>query len=214
MKYLFLLFNFVFFISAKSADTLFVEDLKDVRLLHYLDSAKAYEIAYSVAKNIADSVSINTGSNQLDNYFLAQFTGNAETFSDQYFYSFNTDVKVELGHVNNAYKGMKNEGKFPWKYLEAQYKRLDAIKVLPCGVMQGAELPNVYVYCKPETTVIYRKVKRFTVVDRSIKFFMKDNGKTRVSYITKVYYSQTGDEHQKIDSVEKLDPIKHEHIFF
>lgn len=214
MKYLAVLVSCFFFLSSKSADTLYVEDFKDERYLRFLDSMKAYEVSFSVAKNIADSVKSIIGSNALDDFFLGRFTSNGETSSGEYFYSFNTDIKVELGHVNSAYRGMKNEAKFPWKYLETQYKRLDALKILPSGVMTGAELPNVYIYLKPTTTVIYRKVRRYTVVDPSIKFFMKDNGKTKTAYIRKFYYIQIGNEHERIDSIEKLDPIKFQHISF
>ena len=93
-----------------------------------------------------------------------------------------------------------------------QYKRLDSIKVQPCGIMQGAELPNVYVYCKPSVVIIYKKLKRFTVVDPTIRFFMSKDGKTKTSYITKLYYVEFDKVHQRIDSVEKLDPIYHKHI--
>lgn len=214
MKHLLLLLFCLFFVSSKSADTLYVEDMKDERYLRFLDSMKAYEISFSVAKNIADSVRSIIGSNALDDYFLGRFTSDVESSSSEYFYSFNTDIKVEIGHVNSVYKGMKNEAKFPWKYLETQYKRLDALKILPSGVMTGAELPNVYIYLQPTAIVIYQKVKRYTVIDPSVKFFMKDNGKTKTAYIRKFYYSQIGDGHERIDSIEKIDPIKFEHISF
>ncbi len=213
MKYLALFLFSVCFMSAKSSDTLYLEDDKDIRYRLYLDSMKAYEIGYSVAKNLADSVRGMIGNNSLDPYFIGRYMPNGDALSGGYFYEIDEDVKVEIGHVNTAYHGMKNDTKIPWKYLEDQYKRLDAIKVQPSGIMQGGELPNVYVYAKPSLTVIVRNIKRFTVVDESIKFFMKGDGKTRVSYICKYYYSQEGFQHQKLDSVEKLDPIKKQHFF-
>ncbi|MBK7150058.1 MAG: hypothetical protein IPH78_14940 [Bacteroidetes bacterium] len=41
---------------------------------------------------------------------------------------------------------MKSDSTFPWEYLESQYKRLNAIKIKPTRVMQGGELPDVYIY--------------------------------------------------------------------
>lgn len=209
------LYFFVLLLSFSicKADTLYVEKLEDPRLLRYLDSLKAYEISFSVASNVADTMRAILGNSSLDSYFLGGFTSNDVSSSDGYFYSFSTDVVVEPGKVNVDYKNMKNDSRFPWKYLERQYKRLNAILIQPSGVMQGAELPSVYVYRKPYTTVIQRRVRRYTVVDPSIKFFMKDNGKTRISYIRKFYYILVDGEHEKIDSIEKLDPITQKHLF-
>lgn len=214
MKYLSLVLAILFFSNVQSSDTLYVENSRDPRLLLYQDSIKAYEIGFSVAKNIADSVRSLSGNNSLDHFFLSRYIEMPDASSAGYFYEFHENVKVEIGHVNDSFHGMKSDTKFPWRFLELQDKRLDAIKIQPAGIMQGGELPNVYIYAKPSTTVIYRKVKRFTVIDPSIKFFMKDNGKTRVSYIVKYHYSQIGNEHQQTDSVEKLDPIKQQHLFY
>lgn len=207
MKYFLILFSCLSLLFSKATDTLYVEEITDERYLRYLDSVKAYEISYSVAKNVADTMKSILGNNSLDNYFLGRFTSDEVQSSGEYFYGFSTDVKVEPGKVNIDYRNMKNDARFPWKYLERQYKRLNAITIAPSGVMQGAELPNVYIYLPPSTTVIQQRVKRFTVIDPSIKFYVKDNGKTRISYIRKFYYSQVDGEHQKIDSIEKLDPI-------
>jgi hypothetical protein len=87
------------------------------------------------------------------------------------------------------------------------YKRLDSLKVKPCGLLQGAELPDVYIYAKPQEVVIWKIVKRYTVIDPKIKFTTDKDGKTKISYITKYYYSQEKGGLQKIDSIEKLDPI-------
>lgn len=212
MKSILFLCSCFLILSSKAGDTLFVEDLNDARYLRYLDSVRAYEISYSVAKNVADTMRAVLGNNSLDNYFLGRFTSEEIQSSGEYFYSFSTDVKVEPGKVNIDYRNMKNDARFPWKYLERQYKRLNAITIAPSGVMQGAELPNVYIYLPPFTTVIKQRVKRFTVIDPSIKFYVKDNGKTRISYIRKFYYSQIEGEHQKIDSIEKLDPIYQKRI--
>ncbi|MFN8323363.1 MAG: hypothetical protein U0T74_11950 [Chitinophagales bacterium] len=201
-------------LNSVAADTLYVEDFKDQRYLRYLDSAKAYEIGYSVARNIADTIKNRIGNNSLDAYFLGRYhTGNG-TESDGYYYDYIENPQVEIGHVNVSFKGIKNDSLVPWQYVELQYKRLDALKVKPQGLIQGAELPNVYVYAKPGTVVIYQKVMRYTVIDPAIKFFKKDDGKTKVSYILKYYYSKVNNGHEQIDSIEKLDPIYQKHISF
>ena len=204
----------MFCIIGKSSDTLYIENFKDARLQLYLDSLKGYEIGFSVAKNVADSVRHKLGNNTLDPYFLSRYISTGESFSYGYFYDFNEDVPVVIGHVNDAFHGIKSDSIIPWQYVEAQYKRLDAIKVKPSGVIQGAELPHVYVYPKPAITVIYRKIKRYTVIDPSIKFLKREDGKTKVAYILKYNYIKEGDNHERIDSMEKLDPIKQEHLFF
>lgn len=215
MRYILLLVFFLLAINTKASDTLYVEDFKDPRLLEYQDSIKAYEISFSVAKNMADTIRALMGNNSLDDYFLGKFLSAGEVSSSGgYFYDFEENVKVEIGHVNGDYHGMKNEEKFPWKYLESQYRRLDSIKIQPWGVMSGGELPNVYVYAKPSRTIIFKKIKRFTVIDPTIRFFKKDDGKTRISYITKYYYSEFDKGHQTIDSIEKLDPIYQKHLFY
>ena len=199
--------------TARSIDTLYVESTRDVRYQRYLDSLEAYKIAYSVAKNVADSVKKIVGDNSYDHYFLSRFSADTGDFSGGYFFYFNQEDTVTIGHVNDSYHGMKNDARFPWKYLETEYKRLDSITVQPCGIMQGGELPNVYIYAKPKLVVIYHKVRRFTVLDTTIRFFQKSDGATKTSYITKLYYINDG-VHQSIDSIEKLDPITHEHIDF
>ena len=210
MKYLVVLLFCLCSVISKGGvnDTLFVDNYQDPRFLRYKDSMQGYNISYSIAKNMADTLKGILGDNGLDDYFLSKFTGNGEgSSSGGYFYDFVENANVEIGHVNINYRNMKNDARFPWKYLETQYRRLDSIKVQPWGIMEGAELPNVYVYRKPSLTVIFKKIKRFTVIDYTIQFFQKDNGKTRVSYIRKFYYSEFDKVHQRIDSIEKLDPI-------
>jgi hypothetical protein len=212
MKYVLAVIFCALSLFSKSADTIYVENKRDPRYLEYLDSINAYNISYSVAKNIADSVRGMLGSNALDAYFLSEFTGSSER-SIGYFYEIELNMPVTIGHVNSLYKGMKNEARFPWKYLESQYRRLDSIKLQPRGVIQGAELPNVYVYHKPSTTVIYHSVSRYTVVGQIIKFAVSDGGKTKTPYIEKVYYSIINKGHPQIDSIEKLDPMTKKHVF-
>ncbi len=212
MKYVLAVIFCALSLFSKSADTIYVENKRDPRYLEYLDSINAYNISYSVAKNIADSVRGMLGSNALDAYFLSEFTGSPER-SIGYFYEIELNMPVTIGHVNSLYKGMKNEARFPWKYLESQYRRLDSIKLQPRGVIQGAELPNVYVYHKPSTTVIYQSVSRYTVVGQIIKFAVSDGGKTKTPYIEKVYYSIINKGHPQIDSIEKLDPMTKKHVF-
>lgn len=212
MRYVVAFFLISISLLSKSSDTLYVENQRDPRYLAYLDSINAYNISYSVAKNIADSVRGMLGSNALDAYFLSEFTGSPER-SIGYYYEIELNMPVTIGKVNSLYKGMKNEARFPWKYLESQYRRLDSIKLQPRGVIQGAELPNVYVYHKPATTVIYRHVTRYTVVGQIIKFAVTDGGKTKTPYIEKVYYSIINKGHPQIDSIEKLEPITKKHMF-
>ena len=213
MKYFVLFLFCVFYIISKSSDTIYVEDIRDIRYVRYMDSLKAYETGFSVAKNMADSIKGSSGSDALDGYFLNRFIS-TDTLSGGYFYNFQRGGNVDIGHISDSYRGMKNEAKFPWHYLETQYKRLDSLKVLPSGVQQGGELPNVYVYTKPATAVVYKRIKKFTVVDTTIRFLEKSDGKTRISYITKCYYSEIDRDHRRIDSIEKLDPITHEHLFY
>lgn len=214
MRYILFLVACMGSLTVKCCDTLFVEDPKDVRYLRYLDTLQGYEIGYSVASNIADTLRAITGNSSLDAYFLHRYNKAGNEQSDGYFYDFIENAQVEVGRVNKTFKGIKNDTIIPWQYVEAQYKRLDAIKIQPLGILQGAELPNVYVYGYPSVTVIYRKMKRYTVVDPAIKFFKKDDGKTRVSYILKYYYSREGNGHEKIDSIEKLDPVTFKHVSF
>ena len=80
--------------------------------------------------------------------------------------------------------------------------------------MQGAELPDVYVYTKPKQPVVFKVVKRFTVIGQIIKFSLSNGGKTKTPYIEKVYYIEDAFKHQIVDSIEKLDPIHHQHLDF
>jgi hypothetical protein len=85
---------------------------------------------------------------------------------------------------------------------------------LPCGLLQGAELPDVYIYQKPKTMIVVRYIKRYTMIDTSIKFLYGKDGKTKQAYIVKYHYSQPFGQLQRIDSVEKLDPITKQHLFW
>ena len=216
MKYIVVIVCCCCFLTAKSnrSDTTVVDDMKDVRYLNYKDSIQAYEIGYSVAKNIADTLKSMYGNVSLEGYFLNKYNTGSDTSSNGYFYDYNQNANVIIGHVNVEYRRMKNDSTFPWAFLENQYKRLNDIKIQPVGIMQGAELPDVYVYAKPKTTVVFKIVKRFTVVGQIIKFSLSNGGKTKTPYIEKVYYIEDAQKHQIIDSIEKLDPIKHEHLDF
>ena len=200
--------------QAKVGDTVFVENKYEVRYLRYLDSLQAYRIAYSVAKNMADSIRAFTGSNALDGYFMNHFDRNYEGNAEGFIYDLKRGAHVDIGHVSDEFHGMKNDTKFPWGYLDNQYKRLDSIKIQPDAIMEGGELPNVYLYLKPITTVVYRAVKRFTVVGQIIKFSYSNDGKTKTPYIEKFYYAEFEKGHVVVDSVEKLDPIYHKHMNF
>lgn len=195
----------------KSADTLFVQSAQDLRYQRYLDSITAYTTGYTVAKNMADTISHYVGNNALDAYFLSGFAI-ADSNTGGYFFDFHENEPVQIGHISDEFHGMRNEAKFPWEYLDAQYKLLDKLRVEPMGVMMGAELPNVYVYRHPAITVVVRPVRKFTVIYPGIKFALDKDGKTKVSYILKYYFSQTGNELQQVDSIETLDPIYHKHI--
>jgi len=215
MKYIVLLAFFLLSVpSQASDDTLFVDDYKDARYLRYKDSLEAYQIGYSVAKNMADTLASMYGYKSLEGYFLSKYKLNGDNESNGYFYDYIENANVEVGHLNVAYKRMKNDSTFPWAFLENQYKRLNAIKIQPAGIMQGAELPDVYVYTKPQMPVIFKIVKRFTVVGQTIKFRISNGGKTKTPYIEKVYYIEDSRHHQIIDSIEKLDPVFHKHLDF
>jgi len=194
---------------AKPGDTIYVENKMDIRYLRYLDSLQAYRISYSVAKNISDSIRVMLGNNSLDAYFLNGFAINPDTLSTAYYYDLHEKEKVDIGHISDTYKGLKDDGKIPWTYLVSQYKRLDSIKIHPSFIMQGGELPNVYVYIKPRMVVIHRVVRRFTVVGQIIKFSYSADGKTKTPYIEKYYYAEFEKGHVIVDSIEKLDPIHH-----
>lgn len=209
MKYLVYLLVFTASLlhsSAQAGDTIYLEEPNDIRLQHYHDSLLAYTTGFAVAKAIADSVAAKRGDHQLDGYFLGRY---AESMvSDEgFFFDYNESPKLDLGHVHVPIKGIKSDPTMPWQFIETQYKRLDTLKVLPAAIIQGAELPNVYVYAPPANVVIYRKVRRYTVVDPSIKFYKKDDGKTKVSYILKYYYIKEENKHERIDSIQKLDPV-------
>lgn len=196
---------------AAEEDTLFVDNYQDARYIRYMDSLKGYEIGLSVAKNISDTLKSMYGIS-LEAYFLGKYYPESALLNDGYFFDFDQDVQVIIGRVNLEYKRMRNDSTFPWGFVEAQYKRLNDIKVQPCGKMQGAELPSIYVYCKPTMVVAYKKMKRFTVIDPKVRFFYGADGKTKTSYITKLYYVEYNKVHQRIDSIEKLDPITFKHI--
>lgn len=207
-KYLVVIAFCLFSIAGKCVDTIYVEGDRDMRYLIYLDSLKAYETGFSVAQNIADTIAKIIGNRTLDNYFLQKFYSNDDTTSGDYFYAFHRNVKIDLEHVNEIYHGTRSDSTFPWEYLEQQYKRLNYLRVQPRGVMMGAELPNVYVYARPVTTVVIRaKVKRFTVVDYKIRFLYSQNGKTKTPYIIKYTYVEFDKVHQRIEKEEKLDPV-------
>jgi hypothetical protein len=208
MKYLLLLPACVFYLFAASQDTVYVEYNKDPRYLLYLDSVDAYETGYSVARNVADAVKNTLGSNALDDYFMGGYTSTLDSISPDYYYNFFKGVKIDIGHVNDQYVHMKDDPSFPWQYLEAQYKRLDKLRVQPWGIIQGGELPNVYVYAKPKYPVAVRKKERkFTVIGQVIKFAILGDGKTKTPYIEKVYYSQDINKRPVIDSIQKLNPV-------
>jgi hypothetical protein len=200
--------------SKATDDTLFVDDVKDIRYLNYKDSLEAYNIGYSVAKNISDTLKSMYGYKDLDKYFLNRYAPETYTNDGGYIFEYVENPSVDVGHLNVPYKRMKNDASFPWAFLEAQYKRLNVIKIQPVGLMEGAELPDVYVYAKPQTPVIFKIVKRFTVVGQIIKFRISDGGKTKTPYIEKVYYIEDARKHQIIDSIEKLDPVFHKHLDF
>lgn len=213
MKYIAFAIFFFLFTSAYTMprDTIFVEEVSDPRYKRYLDSLHAYKISYSVAKNMADTVAKRMGNRNLDDYFLGRFSYESDTVSYGYFYFFETGVEMEIGHVSEGFKGMADEAKFPWTYLESQYKRLDSIKIQPWGVMQGGELPNVYIYRKPIQVIVYRKVRHFTMIDHTIQF-SSDDGKTKTSFIRKYYYNEIDKGRPRIDSIEKLDPLTQKRI--
>lgn len=201
-------------LARASNDTVYVDDVKDPRYLRYLDSLQAYDISYSVAKNMADTVSKTMGNHNLDDYFLGRFSYESDTMSHGYFYFFEVGVAMEIGHVSDAFKGMVDADKFPWQYLEEQYKRLDSIRIQPWGVMQGGELPNVFIYRKPLVTIVHKRIKRFTMIDYTVQFDKKDDGKTQVSYIRKYHYSEYEKGRPRIDSIEKLDPVNLKRVDF
>ncbi|MBK8659950.1 MAG: hypothetical protein IPN22_14055 [Bacteroidetes bacterium] len=211
MKYFLLLLCCVFIQESFSQDTLFLATTKDPRYTRYLDSLQAYEIGYSVAKNICNKLKEINPEQSLDNYFLSKYEGRTDT-SKGYFYTYNQNVAVEPGHMNIEYRYMKSDSTFPWEYLESQYKRLNAIKIKPTGVMQGGELPDVYIYAKPSTVVAFKVLKRFVVVGQTIKFSVSNDGKTKTPYIEKVYYIQDAQNRPVIDSIEKLDPVTKKHV--
>lgn len=208
---------FIFCFNTFSAkawnDTLFVDDVKDARYLLYLDSLEAYEIGYSVAKNVADTLKSMYGNQSLEGYFLNKYGYEGGT-SEGYFFDYEENVQVEIGHVNVQYRRMRNDSTFPWGFLEDQYRRLNKIKIQPAGIMSGAELPDVFVYTKPTKIVAFKIVKRFTVVGQIIKFAVTNDGKTKTPYIEKLYYVEDARKHQIIDSIEKLDPVTKKHLDF
>ncbi len=211
MKYYTILLCFVFLSEVRSQDTLFLATAKDPRYKLYLDSLQAYEIGYSVAKNICNKLKEINPQQSLDNYFLSKYEGRYDS-SQGYFYTYNEQVDVAPGHMNIEYRYMKSDSTFPWEYLESQYKRLNAIKIRPAGVMQGGELPDVYIYAKPKITVAFKVLKRFVVVGQTIKFSVSNDGKTKTPYIEKVYYVQDAQNRPVIDSIEKLDPVTKKHV--
>ncbi|MCW5908820.1 MAG: hypothetical protein KIS94_13235 [Chitinophagales bacterium] len=206
MKYLLLLACCFCILNAKPADTIIVEDPKDIRYLRYLDSLHAYNVGFAVAKSMADTIKKMYRNASYENYFLHKYRSNADSIPGGFFYVYELDPQVQLGRISEGYMG-RNEVKVPWGYMRVLYKRLDSLNVKPCGLLQGAELPDVYIYAKPQEVVVWKIIKRYTVVDPSIKFTTDKDGKTKVSYITKYYYSQEKGGFQKIDSIEKLDPI-------
>jgi hypothetical protein len=214
MKYIIasLLFSLCL-LGKASNDTIYVDNVSDYRYQRYLDSLEAYNISYSVAKNMADTVAKLMGNHNLDDYFFGRFSYESDTQSHGYFYFFEVGARIDVGHVSDTYRGMKIEDKFPWPYLEQQYKRLDSIRIQPWGVMQGGELPNVYIYRKPIIVVIHKKIKRFTMIDYTVQFERKGDGKTVESYIRKYYYSEYDKGRPRIDSIERLDPVTLKHIF-
>lgn len=213
MKYLLLLLLTASSFITRAGDTLYVEDVNDGRYKRYLDSMEAFKIGYSVAKSMADTVRKVIGNNTYDEYFLSRYERNEDPNTSAYFYNYEQGATVTIGNVGNDYRNIKNDKRFPWEYLNTLYKKLDAIKIQPSGIMQGGELPEVYVYNKPAVTTIYVRVKRYTQVDTKTLFLSSKDGKTRVSYIRKFYFSKVGDGHQKIDSIQKLDPITRQPIF-
>ena len=198
---------FLFCVIAKGTDTLYVESYKDERYLLYLDSLKAYETGYKVAKSIADSVRHMTGNSSYDSYFLRYYEPEKYPTTEGLFVFYEENPNIEPGHVSD-------QAKFLWTYVKKQYLILDQLKVAPVGVMQGAELPSVYIYKKPTIVTVVRIIKRYTVVDPSIKFLIGRDGKTKTSYIIKYHYSKEGEHLQQIDSIEKLDPQTREHLYF
>jgi hypothetical protein len=213
MKYVLLLAFCVSSFMAKSSDTLYVEDVNDARYLRYMDSLEAYKVGYAVALSMADTVRKAIGNNTYDEYFLSRYKNGRDPNTSAYFFNYEEGATVTVGNVGSDYRNIKSDKRFPWEYLNSLYKKLDAIKIQPHGIMQGGELPEVIVYNKPKTMVIYVRIKRYTQVDMTTQFLISKDGKTRTSYIRKFYFSKVGDGHQKIDSIQKLDPISKKPLF-
>lgn len=213
MKYLVpLLFSFLSLLSF-AGDTIFVETPKDARYKRYLDTLNAYQTGMSVAKNMSDTLRRIYRNASYENYFLQKYRSPGDSIIGGFYTVYEENPDVIIGHISDQYQA-RNEVKFPWSYLRTQYKRLDTLVIAPCGLLQGAELPDVYVYPKPQKVVVVRYIKRYTVVDPSIKFLIGSDGKTKKAYINKFHYSQIFGELQKIDSIEKLDPITQQHLFY
>lgn len=213
MKHIVLVLCCLLSLLVKGSDTLFVETAKDARYLRYRDSIIAYETGFSVAKNMADTLRRIYRNASYENYFLQKYRNVNDTIAGGFFTIYNESPSIVIGHISDQYNA-RNEVKFPWTYLRSQYRRLDTLHVAPVGLLQGAELPDVYIYQKPQTTVVVRYVKRYTMVDPSIKFLYGKDGKTKQAYIVKYHYSQVFGELQKIDSIEKLHPITQQHLFW
>lgn len=207
-----LLFSFSGLLSV-AGDTLFVETPKDARYKRYLDTLNAYQTGMSVAKNMSDTLSRIYRNTSYENYFLQKYRSPGDSITGGFFTVYQENPDVIIGHISDQYQA-RNEVKFPWSYLRTQYKRLDTLVIAPCGLLQGAELPDVYIYPKPQQIVVVRYIKRYTVIDPSIKFLVGSDGKTKKAYINKFHYSQIFGEQQKIDSIEKLDPITQQHLFY
>jgi hypothetical protein len=116
VKYYTILLCFVFLSEVRSQDTLFLATAKDPRYKLYLDSLQAYEIGYSVAKNICNKLKEINPQQSLDNYFLSKYEGRYDS-SQGYFYTYNERVDVDPGHMNIEYRYMKSDSTFPWEYL-------------------------------------------------------------------------------------------------
>lgn len=194
-------------------DTLYVRG-NDSRYLKYLDSLYAYQTSLSVAKNVSDSIRKLIGNDTYTAFFMDGFSGKEPSEAD-YVFELKRNVIIDLGKISIEYSGFKNADNFPWRYLYLQYRRLDSIKIQPYAVMQGGELPTVYIWKSP--TIFVKSLyycphlnepvsKPYSCIYPQTRFIVKDDGKTRIPYVEQWFYHGKNFG-ETVDSILKLDPV-------
>ncbi len=148
--------------------------------------------------------------------------------------------KFDKNSVDDPVRGFVHEKEaiFGKDSIKPSYFKKLTIEVTNANGSKEKNILYVAVYDKPTQKVIYEESKpedtvivpekeiekpneekleqkevspgRYSTIDKQTKFILGPNGKTKVPYIERTYYTKSDD---KVSRVEKIDPVTHKSIF-